>query len=276
MVRRGLWVLAMVTLYLFYYLIFEWVGAAAALLSLAILVNTPAFGPGAPLGSLTTGYADFPLAAFLLVGVGLLLRFLREGDRLDLLASSLALAAALLIKREGLLFFLFLSPMVILTWRRWPKRLEPGPWLWVAVPVGVTLWMWISHWQLPPAFEIRWPRGEQWSTAIAALGPAFGVWTASLRDWRLWGVLPVLLGGGYAAALWRCRRHPGLPLALPVVLQLTAIIGFLALSEGLDGLLDYYTMHTYPRLIIQLVPVTFLLVLVLNSSAFQRLSIGRR
>ena len=104
--KTGLLIFYFNSFLLMYHLFRKIISSPSALLCLGLVLYVPALSYKAIYGGMTNLYADFPFALFLFFSSAFGISFIRSGDKIDGLASTLSLLACLLIKDEGIPFLL--------------------------------------------------------------------------------------------------------------------------------------------------------------------------
>ncbi len=270
--KRGLWVLTMIGVLLFHQLVRRWSGHAAATLATGVLLFAPVISTNPQGGSPTTLYADFPLAVFILASAGLFLRYLEDNTDADLAACAAALAAAVLVKGEGALWLFVFLPCAVGAAFAAGRRPTGRQWAILATPLAALALMKAAHAGLPPSSDIQAPSPSEVVGLVSTVPSLIGLMVESSLDYSRWGMLPWTALAGFAAGLLHQRRNPCAILALCAPALLAVDLTAMGLTEVQLGLFDYYAQYTFPRLLIQLTPVSLFFAVVLNGSEFP----GRR
>lgn len=217
--------------------------------------------------SLVVGWADLPLAVFLLAGCGLLWRWAASGRKSSsLVLAGLFLGGAALTKEEGLTaacVAIAASPLLVVWGRRGARGQPRGRWWWPlawSVPgfalSVVPLLLLRARYPLPDFRFSLSPTVLLQNLVISAMG--FGVWMVAL-----W-LAPLVL-----IATWVLQqRHRGAPLA-PALTGRLLLLGCVVLGQAAIDVATIASisapvelpgeLHTAgSRLLMQLLPLVFL------------------
>ncbi|MEO6725032.1 MAG: hypothetical protein ABIU20_05580 [Blastocatellia bacterium] len=174
-------------------------------------------------GSASSGYGDFPLAAFYLAGVIWLVEFWRNGDGAVLRLAGVLLASACWLKQEGAI--LWLTAMMIVALRAWLDGAWRQQWrtfVEAALPGIAVIIGWQAFVRLNHSLNISQFSMPSSSTLQASLWRAPAIVAAvggELLNWRHWGVF-WLLGLIATVILWRSKSRESKWLPLLVLLPL--------------------------------------------------------
>lgn len=241
-----------------------------ALVATAALLATPRL-----FFNLVEGYADSFLALLYGPAVLLLCRWLRDGDRWDLLAGALCLGMTAWIKAEGLplgLIALVLAVGVRLVARRsWPRA--------TAISLGVALvlvlftgLMWqIAVWSLklsplhgPGVYSVKNFVAQMTGERLRTIASHF--WTEA-RQWHSWGVVWFVWPVAAVLAARRLVRPVQALLGLAIVADL-ALIFVVFITTGLP--LDWHLSAALERLMINVLPLLIAFTAVQAYALFHR------
>ena len=226
-------------------------GPARAIFAVAVLASAPRLLVGE--GSLTSGYADGPLAGLLAATVWIAWR--SEWGRERAFQPLLAVLATALAwtKQEGVVSVLVLALACVLHGRHWSRSLFAMPALLLAAS-----WQAWSVWHgAPSGMAYAWPGAIEAAARIGLIVRAYG---AEALDTRTWG----LLWPGLLAALgltWTRDRR------LPVLVLVGGLVAG-GLAFTLSGWADVaeHLRVTVPRQYIQAAPLLALLAFAAGRS----------
>lgn len=220
-------------------------------------------------GSVSSGYADFPLAVFYLAATLYALEYWQTGDGAALRLAGLLGAVLCWVKEEGAILWVCLLAVTALKviWRReWARLL-------VLLAPGTLL---LGSWRLFLSFAQapRWTAFQPFTPATLwanlARGPVI-LWSVLREGFHLerWGVLWWAVAG---MVLWAIRRYhrsstEGLQpvLLLMVLLPLACYLGiyFFSAIEPVSVHIDY----SLARLMLHIAPVALLFVVLAAAPA---------
>jgi len=181
-------------------------------------------------GSVSTGYADFPMAVFYLATIMFVVEFWRNENFDALLMAGLLSAAGCWLKQDGIILWACLAILVCLKamsefkrwkhdWRKWLKlatALSFGLLVFVGWQGFVGLVGATARSEIQPV-EIETLRANAWLLPIIIKGVILELLT--LRHWgMLWPVTFLSIGW----MLWRHRNRETVVLALAVALPILA------------------------------------------------------
>ena len=210
-------------------------------------------------GGVSSGYADFPLAAFYLAAVVILLEYYEKGDAGLLLPFGLLAGMLPWVKREGAILWSCLIAMAMIKifqrrdWRRAALPVAPG----LAVLIGWRIFLMIAK---PSSGEEFLPvtpstlRTNLWRAPLIA-------WAAipELLNWRRWGPLWISVAAAAIFLIAKRRRERRIVLLAAVFLPIALYAGAYIFT-GWDFLV--HLNNSFPRLLIHVSLVAALMVAV--------------
>ncbi|MFN8000131.1 MAG: hypothetical protein U0X75_03830 [Acidobacteriota bacterium] len=210
-------------------------------------------------GSASSGYADFPLAVFYLAAVIYLVEFWRTGATASLWLAGILAAATCWLKQEGLILWMSVMSLAackFLVTRQWRFGLKH--WSLAALPGIVILAGWRIFMRViaQPGTEEFMPvtpgnlRDNLWRIPEIAHGVV-----SEMLTLRHWGVFWVLIAAALVWLLWRRSLREWLPLALAVLLPITAYA-----SVYIFTLFTGHLESSFPRLLLHVTPTATLLL----------------
>lgn len=210
-------------------------------------------------GSLTSGYADFPLALCYLAAVHYLIAYAETGSGAAIRFLGGLCLVLPLIKQEGTILWLtivLLASLTILRNRQWRHL-----WL-VLLPGAFTAsgWLLTMHWLAAPVGQDFQSFSRQTlADNLSRITTILPVFLAELTEWKRWGLLwPGLLLLPFG---WQHNRRIGLSLltasiALPVLTELGLYFFISTRTKSLAAHID----ASLPRLLLHVAPLAVLLV----------------
>ena len=264
--KPAVWIYHMAGLLLFFALVKRAAGPRVGLIATATLVYIPVLSYRKLPGSITSTYLDFPLAIMILASVGFI-SGLRHRRTTDVVGASVGLYSAALLKNEGLSWFAVGAATVVFAGYRFGFRPRRKDLLILLLPLPLVLAQLYLLAVLPASVDATWPQRSQIAQLPEALLTVMIAWAKSLGDFDRWSFFPIVVLSLFGIGLVRCRRAPELWLAIALVIQLAIGLCVMALAGIQKGSLDRYLAVTYPRLIIHVLPTTFLLAIMMNLGA---------
>lgn len=265
--KYGTWIFYTFGMILYFLLIRQWTSTTISLLTTIFMLYSPLYSYRSIPGSITNTYMDFPLSIMIAASAGLFIRYQFYNKPLDIFGACIFVASCILLKREGsiwfILFFLFVAFTIIFN----RKKFWQNEFAWLILPVIVfILWKLLST-KLPPESEIELPTLEQLSNLSSALTKIIRSWMISIFKFRLWGFIPIFVIFYFMIGLLKNVCNVTLVLTASMVIgYLVAIFIILILIDIQTSDFDWYMSVTYDRLIIQVLPVSLLLTILMNSN----------
>ncbi len=244
----------------------EFAGRTIGIAACVILMYIPVFYSPKELAHPLSGFADFPVAALVVLASAWFNSWLATGERINLLGAAAAMTALVGVKNEGgvwAVLILFLGVVSIAVIR--PKIQTPDIAM-LVFPIMALVVLRVVHSHLPTSSDVRFPTLNEIARLIDVVPQMID---DGMTRWRnrahLVGSLPFLVVIGYgmgAIRQWRNRKM--IPALIGPAMWLTIFV-VLGLTEVQLGNLDYYAEVTFPRLLFQALPVSLYWVIVLNS-----------
>jgi len=281
--KYGTWIYYTSGMILFFMIIRQWTGTKIALLATIFMLYSPLYSYNSIQGSITNTYMDFPLSLMIAASVGLFLRYQFHRNPLDIFGASVFVASAILLKREGAVWFILFVSFALLAMVFTRKKIWQNEYAWLILPILVFIcWQLIRTRIPPPISDIQITTYAEHITSGQVFSPSSvftnlsSVFTKMIKAWlisifkiRLWGLFPIFVIPYFVFGLLINLRNLTILLTASMVLgYLGGIFLALMLIDLKTGGLDGYMIFAYPRLIIQLLPVSLLLAIFMNSNKF--------
>jgi hypothetical protein len=271
-IHRGLTVFTGAGLALLTMLMSEWTGRRAALAALGLLVWTPVLVHPRFDGSISSGYADIPLGLCVALAAGLLVRGLAALDRSSLAAGAATLTLASSFKNEGMVWVALVCALTVIAAVLSRAGRRAAVWLALAAPIAAVAFIRLAHLGLPISSDVAPPTPAD-LVALAEIAPRLASLSVDLLLLDpSWGILRFFLPLALAAGLVRARHSPLVVVAFVVPCFLILDFAILGLTEIQSHNLAYSIERTFPRLIIQHIPVALFFSISLNGRDFGTLN----
>lgn len=277
LVTRALAVAFFIWLLAFFDLVGEFAGRTAGIAACVILMYTPIFFVPAMMASPLSGFADFPIGAFVVLAVGWFNSWALKEGGVDMLGAAAALIAVAGIKNEGMVWV----PVILgfgTVFTVVSRRKFRGPeWLLVVMPAISLVVIRVIHAHLPTSSDVHFPNLSEMKQLVSVM-PQLAEIVGGAFSWqnRPLAFLPLIVVIGYALGFLRNWRNRYAMLALIGPAMWLIILGVMGLTEVELGSLDRFTRVTFPRLLFQAAPVSFFWAIVLNSPLFPHFNTAGR
>ena len=274
--KFGTWIYYTSGMILFFMIIRQWTGTKIALLATIFMLYSPLYSYNSIQGSITNTYMDFPLSLMIAASVGLFIRYQFHNNPLDIFGASVFVASAILLKREGSLWFILFVSFALLAMVFTRKKSWQNEYAWLILPILVFFcWQLIRTRMPPPISDIQITTSFEIITSepVFSLSSIFTkmikAWLISIIKIRLWGLFPIFVIPYFVFGLLINLRNLTILLTAFMVLgYLGGIFLALMLFDLNTGGFDGYMIFVYHRAIIQLLPVSLLLAIFMNSNKF--------
>jgi len=274
--KPGVWIYYWTGITLFFLLLLEWASLPISFLLIGIFLYTPLYSFNAVQGAMTTTYADFPLSILILGSVGFLLRYFMHGNKIDIFGSMIFIGSAILMKREGSIWFILFTFFTLLALYLFHQKKWHSDYLWLSIPLFFYISWKVILTELPHSSELRTITSSELIQLWSSFLKTIVVLAKNLLKLDMWGVFGLFVTLTFTIGLLKnIKKSPVFTLlpALMVIGYLGVIILVIMVFDVQTDLFTHLTGKPYSlihRLLIHIAPSALFLAAVMNSTKFQK------
>ncbi len=277
---------------LFFLLIKDWAGTFVSLLVLAILLLSPLHGYSTLYdfhsinGSISSLYVGFSLSIAMMASLGFFLRFICNERRSDLFGAVMFLSTAVLMKREGIVWFGLFSLIFLISIHIYIPEKRKEAYAFYLLPLAVFIGWWLLKAKLPEEYsEFHLPRSLDEVIILPQFFPRMlKAWFERLINIHIWGVIGIMTVAGFCLGFIRNRhRYKNLILCLLPIGYLCCIFLVVILYASQDqNHVDPWHHITgrdncvFNRLLIHIHLTALFLAVVINSDKFIQIKLSNK